>query len=295
MAIELNYDAGKNGVVKKHNILHDTLISNQPKVLFVGEGDFSFTVAFAALRCFGQIDHSTKIWENMGEPQMQIKEFSDVWSRITSTRYERKPVPSLEEVKITCIKLCADFLLRKILRSNESENEAEMKCSRYDIELNRWKLKEIKNLPNVPEASMWLYGIDALSIPPDILRENGVIWFQCPWVPSCCPNDPSTHDLISGFLLSIAKHINKETLVCIGITTRFPYIKNYQLQKILGENLAADSYSTEVLAKYDFWGADDQLVNEVLSFGYYHHTVHEAVNIHHKILDHHITLMFIKR
>ena len=212
-----------------------------------------------------------------------------MWSKITSTRYERKPVPSLEEAKVTCIKSCADFLLRKILCSNE-----DMIHSQYDdIELNRWKLKVIKDLPCVPEASMWLYGIDALNIPPDILRKSHVIWFQCPFS-TLSTHGLSTHDLISGFLLSIAEHIFERALVCIGITTVLPYIKNYQLQKILGENLAACS-RTKVLEKYEFLGVDHVLVNEVLSFGYYHHTVHEDKNIHHQILDGHITLIFCKR
>ena len=68
MHYDLNYDYGKHGLVQRNNILYDTLISDQPEVLFVGEGDFSFTVAFAALRCFEKTKQyieiqSTKKWK----------------------------------------------------------------------------------------------------------------------------------------------------------------------------------------------------------------------------------------
>ena len=77
--------------------------------------------------------------------------------------------------------------------------------------------------------------------------------------------------------------------MCIGITKKFPYIKNYGLDGILGPHLAAIADSTEVLRHYTFVGADNELVYRVLEFGYLHEGEHD---IHDQII---VTLIFQRK
>ena len=94
--------------------------------------------------------------------------------------------------------------------------------------------------------------------------------------------------LIWNFLLNLAKQIDSGVLVCIGITTRFPYIQSYGLEGILGIGLAG---GTPVFREYNFLGADDELIQNILRFGYHHQGFED---IHDKIRDHHVTLVFQK-
>lgn len=254
----LNHKPYFNDVVKLRNILTELLIENLPKkVLFVGEGDFTFTVAFAALRERARKKQSRETWEG-------------VWDNIISTRYEPeedKEIPNLCGVKDRCIESSIQY---------SRKEHKEMKVRDH-----------ILSLP--PVTRKWLSGCDARSIPP---LHVDVIWFQCPWIPASVSNN-STYALLSDFLLNLAEnHALVDTYVCVGITTSFPYIIEYNLEGILGEYLAAVDNSTRVLQKYTFIGADDELVQKVLSFGYHHQTVHENKDIHSIIKTTHLTLIF---
>ena len=106
--------------------LTDLLISQRKRVLFIGEGNFTFTVAFAALREYHQGEIT---WEELARPVLKRrgltgKELAErVWGGITSTRYEPvgppsqhqfvgeeyvqcKPAPVLSEVKLKCVESC---------------------------------------------------------------------------------------------------------------------------------------------------------------------------------------------
>ena len=124
------------------------------------------------------------------------------------------------------------------------------------------------------------FGVDARCIPQSLIRGRGVIWFQCPYL----PRGEGVCKLICDFLLNLAEQIEGGVCVCIGIANKFPYIKYYKLHKILGKNLAAEDNSTDVLKKYTFVGADNQLIKQILSFGYHHQTVHEGNDVHSKII-----------
>ena len=97
--------------------LYDLLIKERSSVLFVGEGNFTFTVAFAALRQY----------ECMSEKKFTAKELSEhVWVGITSTCYEPvgpardsqfvgqdpvqcKPEPNMDSVKFDGLESCVKF------------------------------------------------------------------------------------------------------------------------------------------------------------------------------------------
>ena len=78
--------------------------------------------------------------------------------------------------------------------------------------------------------------------------------------------------------------------------TKYPeFVKEYNLEAILGEHLAASDNSTPVLEKYQFVGIDDQLIEKVLEFGYTHQAVYPDVHIHDMISRYHVTLTFVRK
>lgn len=72
--------------VSRTDILTQVLIDERRSVLFVGEGDFSFTVAFAALR---QSKRSSSVHRT--------------WDGIIATRYEDERYPAFSSVKKNCL------------------------------------------------------------------------------------------------------------------------------------------------------------------------------------------------
>ena len=176
-------------------------------VLFVGEENFTLTVAFTAYR--------------------QSKKWSDTpWDGITSTRYKPesaegyvgetlcKPAPILSEVKLQCI--------------GSSRND--------DVKT----MKLINDLPSVP-AGTWLYGVNPLALPVTLTQDQQVIWFLCPLIASYAPQQ-STTKLVFNFLLSLAPQIQPGVHVCVGITEPSKLLKAIQ-----DEHLAASDNSTPVL------------------------------------------------
>ena len=140
-------------------------------------------------------------------------------------------------------------------------------------------------------GSVRQFGIDATCIPESLVCGRGVIWFQCPWLPGGC----GIGELMSFFLLNLAGQIEAGVYACIGITSYFPYIKDYQLESIIGEGLKAIDNHMPVLEKYKFIGVDKELIKDILSFGYHHQTVHEDKDIHYDIFAHHLTLIFQRK
>lgn len=264
------------GIPRNNDILSQMLIVERRSVLFVGEGDFSFTVAFAALRAFNH------------------REGIHAWSGITSTRYEPagsedeqqfvgekrvqcKPRSNLKEVKLECIASFTDSFLSK-LQHDLLFDASQLHIT--EVDRNRRILASITSLPS-DFAWPWLYGIDALAIPKELIHNKKVIWFQCPWIRRC---DGVTHALIRDFLLNAAGRIEGGVHVCIGITEHPNYFAEYQL-----ENLTLDR---DISEKYVFLGGDDMLVKEVLKFGYRHQTADSSTDIHQYILDYHVTIIF---
>lgn len=86
--IRMNYykESERDTWVKKvaTGLLSSCLINRDTKVLFVGEGNFTFSVAFAALR----------------KARLGI---TDPWEKIVSTCYVDKLLPNFHEVQMECI------------------------------------------------------------------------------------------------------------------------------------------------------------------------------------------------
>lgn len=77
----------------------------------------------------------------------------------------------------------------------------------------------------------------------------------------------------------------------MGITDHEDYIDRYYLENILQKNGA--KCVPELLKKFKFVGADVELVEDILKFGY-HHTSESGTDIHEHILNNHVTLVFQK-
>lgn len=259
MSLRLNHKDCVDSYVPLVDILERILIRDQESILFVGEGDFSFTLAFAALRA------------------SMCGSLKSKWRGITSTRYELRPKPRPSEVKQRCMDSCTE---EKYIQHFPSSS----KKSHQDI------IECLEKFPDIND-DVWQFGVDALSLSQELVGDHQVIWFQCPWT---SPRDKTTL-LISDFLLNLAEKIECGIYVCIGITKQFPYIKSYGLENILGEGLRAEENKTKVLRKYDFEGADCELVEKVLEFGYHHITCHEGRDIHDEIFAEHLTLVFKRK
>jgi hypothetical protein len=251
--------------IPRCNILANKLIKERSSVLFVGEGDFSFTVAFAALREFEQSQMDKSIFDS-----------------IISTRYETKKV-ELDRVVRRCISKCKSLLgipsdeppsanMDQITKQIEA---LQLSGSEKRIKLQDKMVTLIKKLENDPSLELY-YGIDGRSIPDCLLSNVEVIWFQCPW------REDGPHDLIIEFLEGLAEKISEGVLVCIGISTHPKYFPRYDLQTILSTTQQS----------YEFLGADKELVNLILKLGYRHEGLK---NIHGYIKEYHTTLIFKKR
>ena len=216
-------------------------------VVLVGEGNFTFTIALAAIR--------------------------GSWNGIVSTRYEAdKPKPQFDRVQKECIKFC--------------HHNGELLEIDNDI-IQRY-VDAVKKVE--PPPMDWLFGIDATNTPEHLTIKGTVVIFQCPWLPGVDPNGtPATYTLITEFLEHMSTKQNVGDFALIGITKQFPYVQNYNLEGLLGANL---SRGTDSSGKYNFLGADDTFVQEILKHGYHHQSCHDDRDIHDKIISDHVTLIF---
>ena len=253
--ININYADYKDADVREIDELRGILIPDEGErreVVIFGEGNFTFSLAFAGLR--------------------------QSWNGITSTRHKQisddYPEPQFHEVQVKTIKYC-------VSNGRRLENGPDAILQTVDT---------IVNLQS-PPPDTWKYGVDATAIPDNLHVRGKVAWFQCPWIPRAerGDRDMSTDELVVAFLQHMCVKQNRNDYVLIGITERFPYVKDYRLQdpRLLGEGLANE----EVLG-YQFLGADKTLVQDILRHGYKHEG---AIDIHDRILQHHITLVFRKQ
>ena len=246
--IHINYEAYKDAYVQREPV--KALFRNENRILLVGEGNFTFTVALVAIR--------------------------EGWDGIVSTRYEAdtvKPRPEFDQVQQECIRFCRNN--GELLGINDEA------IQRYIATI------EVVE-PPPPNDEHWLFGIDATNTPERLIIQGTVVVFQCPWLRDGDPNGtPAT--LITRFLEHMATKQNQDDYVLIGITKQFPYVKNYNLEGLLGVNL---SRGTDSSGMYNFLGADDTFIQEILKHGYHHQSSHGDRDIHGQIISDHVTLAF---
>ena len=241
-----------------------------PLVLFVGEGNFTFSVAFATLR--------------------KVRSCNDPWPGIISTCLGAE-LPQFSRAKVHCIE--TSFKYHNQVK-NHLDKELQNLGLASDIGISGdthllLKIRALLDLPPPPPQYHhlhWRPNIDALE-PLKFFID--VIWFQCPWV-----HPGSVADLVEGFMLNAAHNTSESQRVCLGITTCRAYVHRYELERILGENLRGEDGSTATLQKFHFLGADTELIAKILSYGYHHHS-DSGKDIHNLILPHHVTLVFQRK
>ncbi len=253
--ISINWAARQNIDVPRVCMLKSFLVEGpQPDVVIFGEGNFTFSVAFAALR--------------------------QSWKGITSTRFEAVspvfPEPQFREVQLEAITYC--IRNAEIAFDFTKELKLEAKARTLD------RVSEVLQLP-YPDPQTWRFGVNATDMPQGLDVRGKVVWFQCPWV-SRARSDQTTFGLISSFLTCMAGRQGAGDYVLIGIVTIFQYVTNYKLEVLL-------QYAVAGSVNYDFVGADEELIKDILECGYHHKAV--AGDIHNVILNHHLTLVFQKR
>ena len=190
------------------------------------------------------------------------------WNGIETTKYEEENAPDMNKVIVNNIRYCIS-------------NGRRFKVADSTIFNNVRKLCNI----DPPDQTSWNYrnGVDATTT--DITVEKKVVWFQCPWISYM--DGWETNELVKSFIDHMGNRQNTGDYLLIGITTKFPYVKNYELQCLLGENLVANEYGL-----YKFLGGDKLLIEQLLQLGYYHQG---ESDIHKEILRAHLTLVFQKK
>ena len=265
-SIEINYADCKVAQVKRASV--KALFRNED-ILLVGEGNFTFTVALAAIR-------------------------GGSWNGIVSTRYEAEtsdnPRPQFAQVKLKCIEFCRtngkllgidDETIKEYVDAVKGVDPPPKEEHKQDSKEEHEEEHKEKN---------WLFGIDATNTPEYLTVKGTVVVFQCPWLPGRDPNGtPAT--LITSFLEHMSTKQNVGDYVLIGITKQFPYVKSYKLKDLLGDDL---SNATDSSGKYNFLGADDTFVQEILKHGYHHQSCHRK-EIHEDIINDHVTLVFQRK
>lgn len=240
--IDINYADYQHLYIQQIDKLRELLIDGPKRdVVFFGEGNFTFSVAFAALR-------------------------SSSWEGIISTRYEPisvdNPEPSCLEVQLLANEAC-------ITNGRQFQDSSDKTLGIVETVLH---------LP-APPSGTWRFGIDATKIPDDLVVEEKVVWFQCPWI-SVKDEFDGTYSLVAKFLSHMAD--KQADYILIGITKKFPFVKSYMLDAVIPKPPDA----------YVFLGGDKSLISEVLRYGYKHEG---EKDIHDKIFYDHVTLVFKRR
>lgn len=202
---------------------------------------------------------------------MALASLRKSWNGITATRYEPvshdNPKPEFTEVKVKTIQYC-------IVNGETFGDPSDAILS---------KVKMVINLPSPPRPDdTWQFDVDATRIPDELDVQGKVVWFQCPWA---WHSDDLSRLLVT-FLQHMASKQDPGDYTLLGIANLFPYVKNYKLEELLGENLARGH-----VHGYEFLGADRKFVRELLQYGYKHEG---CKDIHNGIIEYHITLVFRK-
>jgi hypothetical protein len=236
----------------------------KPLVLF-GEGNFTHAVAIAALR--------ESSWDGITATSL----YGDLLEMLQGLQIGNDEAQIEENSEID--NLFGKALLTAIQFS--VHNTSALAEQNYQVALRRI---EILCQLEPPCATAWKTDVDATNIKEsDQVDVKGkVAWFQCPWILG-----GQTSRLVENFL----KHMdNKEAeYILIGISTHWKYVNKYKLNNILSCEAQAGVVSK--VDHYVFLGSDNELIRDVLKYGYKHHSEGQH-DIHDYIINEHLTLVF---
>lgn len=236
----------KDGYVKRKTI------KNKVRAIFVGEGNFTFSTAFAS--CRGS-------WDNIIA--------SDIGG-----------VPDYYQTLVLTVRSCLQY-------SNELIKRDEIQSQKEGLEFYEETIQLIDKIVNLGDT-IFRPRVDATRLQEACYADlfdtdlTCAIFFQCPYVGY--EKDETKH-LVRNFLSAASKVQRAGDVLFIGITTYFPYCKNYGLPELIGYGGQARRNG------YHFKGADTEFSKDMLRRGYKHKAFFE---IHDKIKDTHLTLCFLK-
>ena len=140
--MEINGGPSYEKPVEKNHSPESLLIEQRKDVVIFGEGNFTFSIALAALR--------------------------KSWNEMVVTKFE-EGLPKFTEGMLQSIEWCISNF--RELRPN---------CA-YDVTDNVAILRELVNVQPPLFDMAWKDNIDATDVPEDLEVRNKVVWFQCPW------------------------------------------------------------------------------------------------------------------
>lgn len=270
-----------------NNILTN-LAERNVRVLFVGEGNFTFTVAYAALR--QSLQNFQSLYSGLSNKGVNVQQYGDVFQLLQSCISQQDVNPQLFQCLQqvfwgNIVSTCLGSFSKPI---SEGFSEVVGNC----IASATWNIKILasnplhlpspdiiqllKHIPMPPDGC-WIPNIDALNNDLLPILLPSLIWFQCPWI-----SRSGTAELIQNFLSYTGQRISPGTYVCIGITTHKDYVYDYLLGNLLKVSAVM----------YNLCGADNELIYKLLQYGYYHQGYQ---NIHKYFLKNHVTLIFKRK
>jgi hypothetical protein len=144
----------------------------------------------------------------------------------------------------------------------------------------RHKLSELTNAldsKSHDEVAARLYlVVDATRLETSIQGPTRNIWFQCPWIPG------KMAELLVGFISSAAAIQTSGDAVFLGLTARAEYEYDLDNLKKVARRLGYEIFM-------DTW-----FIRHAIDAGYKHESVMDA-DIHELLIDHHQTLVLVKR
>ena len=261
--ITINYEPGKNWLSPICWILNDLIVERRLPVLLVGEGNFSFTLALAAVR--GSWDGITATCFNRLSFEDPIAiPFEDPYKDLTYANYWM----SLQLLSVGhCI-------------TNSMILDGETPVGLRSI------LTSIPNIRNIgipPQPSI-KGGVNCTSIPDQLVAR--IVWFQCPWT----PDRNELGELLQTFLKN-----SRSEYVLIGIANQYPYTLSYKLGSLFETDLTRHPNAQIECFDYIYLGADNVFIETILKHGYKHEGCHPDRDIHTVIIKDHITLIFQRK
>ena len=240
-------------------VVHCLVMDPNNDVTLIGEGDFTFSVALAALR--------------------------GSWKGITTTVYGDNNI-DVRHAKLKSVEYC--------LRNNRMDDDDD---NGKDDDGDTGVLEKINRIIAVENEPAIMDHVDdtdtpeALKVRSTEKDHHVIVWFQCPWVARCDgPN--KTYELITKFLSHMSDRQKSGDYIFIGITKHSRYVDNYGLHKLFiieEENFIR--LRNDVCSGYTFLGGDVTFIKEILAHGYHHEGLKD---IHDYIYKYHITLVFLK-
>ena len=146
-------------------------------------------------------------------------------------------------------------------------------------------LRSINSLTN----PTWREEVNAMELPADV---RGDILFHCPWIvyEGGWDNIPK---LLIRFMLSAATRQVEGNYLYITIVNLFPYVKNYELQRII--NIPQSPLiDAAVDARYEFVGGDTEFSVLMVNLGYTHEGRNGNID-HDRFAPHMVTLCFRRK